>query len=294
AQLRPNDPIVYSSLGLIQRRQGRGREALPNLEHALELDPDNFSYLQATWETLAGFNRFDEAGAFVRAFAARHPEGLDPPFLLCQTAFYKDGSTDAVKEFAKRKVEPADQSKFLYLQVFLASQTGAWPELFRLKHEQRYFDGDSDTPRWAQDVIWAEALAESGDMPAARSLASEALPTLKAELEKQPGSALLWSTLALAHSLCGDQDETRRCVQKASDLLPESRDAIQGPSNSFVCAQALAWNGDRDRAISELHRLLRIPFGTSLYIVRASFRPLADDPRFKALVADTSVNAPML
>ena len=294
AQLRPNDPAVYMSLGLIQRRQGRGKEALPNLQHALELDPDNFTYLEAIWETLTGFNRFDEAAACARKFAARHPESLDPPFFLCMTAFEKDGSTAGVKEFAMRRVDPADQAKFLYLQAYLAGFTGNWPELFRLKREQRYFDGDPDTPRWAQDVIWAEALAESGDMPAARALASEALTTLKAELEKQPESSHLWSYLALAHALVGDRDETRFCIQKTADLLPESRDAIQGPQNAVICASALAWNGDKDRAISEIRRLLRTPFGICFYEVRSSFRPLADDPRFKAMIADTSLNDPLL
>jgi hypothetical protein len=49
----------------------------------------------------------------------------------------------------------------------------------------------------------------------------------------------------------------------------------------------------KDRATSEPQHLLHIPFGASLYVIRASFRPLSDDPRFKALIADTSLNDPM-
>ena len=294
AQMRPNDPVVYSSLGLIQRRQGRGKDALPNLQRALELDPDNFSYVQAYWETLTGFNRFDEGAAVVRKFAEKHPEALDPPLLLAMTAFWRDGSTALIKEFPHRKVDPSEQSKFVYLQGFLADLSGDWPELFRVKKVQRYFDGDSDTPRWAQDVLWAEALAESGDTAGSRSLASEALPTLNAELVKQPESSLLWSFLSLAHALNGDRDETRVCAQKSADLLPEARDAIQGPTNAYVCAAAFSWNGDKDQAITLLEHLVRIPFGPGIYAIRASFRPLADDPRFKAMLADPSLNAPTL
>jgi len=117
---------------------------------------------------------------------------------------------------------------------------------------------------------------------------------MKAELERQPDSSILWAQLALAHGLLGERDETLRCVQKAAELMPESRDAIVGPSNSATCALALAWAGETDRAVAEVGRLLHVPFGLNVHATRAGFRPLRDDPRFKALTADLKVNDPLL
>jgi len=44
----PNDPAVYFETALMDRRQGRWAEALRNFDRAIELDPRNLEYLQAT------------------------------------------------------------------------------------------------------------------------------------------------------------------------------------------------------------------------------------------------------
>ena len=83
-------------------------------------------------------------------------------------------------------------------------------------------------------------------------------------------------------------------AQKSMAVLPESRDAIVGPQDAATCAFAYAWIGEKDRALAELERLLHVPFGIDVYALRATMRPLRDDPRFKKLVADTSCNDPLL
>src|SRR4029077_8030054 len=43
AKLQPNNAVVYSSLGLIERRKGRWAECIANFRRAVELDPANIS-----------------------------------------------------------------------------------------------------------------------------------------------------------------------------------------------------------------------------------------------------------
>ncbi len=77
--------------------------------------------------------------------------------------------------------------------------------------------------------------------------------------------------------------------------MPESGDAIAGPPLSLNYAQALAWCGEKDRALAELARLLRTPFGENIHGARLSLGwfPLRGDPRFQALVNDPKNNAPL-
>jgi tetratricopeptide (TPR) repeat protein len=117
---------------------------------------------------------------------------------------------------------------------------------------------------------------------------------MKAEIESQPDNSILWAQMALAHGLLGQRDEALRCVRRSAEIMPESRDAVVGPANSATCALALAWAGERDRALAEVGRLLRVPFGLNVYAARVSFRPLRDDPRFKTLMADPKANDPLL
>ncbi|MGA2015839.1 MAG: TIR domain-containing protein [Opitutaceae bacterium] len=294
AMLRPNDPVTFYSLGLIQRREGRFADAVPNLRRGLKFDPTNSRYVGIFSESLAAVHLYEEAQAVLQAFVDTHPKNLEGAWLVSQIPYLAHGSTDGIRAFAQRTVEPADRAKHLYFQSLNAGLCGDWAEFNRIYREQPFYDGNPDDPGWSQENNAAENFAEAGDMRAARAGAAHAMGLLKAELERQPDSSIIWAQLALAHGLLGERGETLRCVQKAAELMPESKDAIVGPSNSATCALALAWAGEKDRALAEVGRLLRVPFGLNVYSTRVEFRPLRDDPRFKALVADPKVNDPLL
>jgi len=294
AMLRPNDPVTFYSLGLIQRREGRLADALPNMRRGLKLDPTNARYVTTFSESLVAVHLYEESQSVLQAFADTHPQNLEAAWLLSQVPFLAHGSTDGIRAFARRAVDPADRPKHLYLQSLDAGLCGDWAEFTRIYREQPFYDANPDDPRWSQELNAAENFAEAGDMAAARAGATDAMGLMKAELERQPDSPILWAQLGLAHGLLGERDETLRCVQKSGELMPESRDALLGPANSATCALALAWAGERDRAVAEAGRLLRVPFGLNFYSTRVGFRPLRDDPRFKALMADPKANDPLL
>ena len=67
-----------------------------------------------------------------------------------------------------------------------------------------------------------------------------------------------------------------RSVREASS--PEA------PAISALAASALAYAGEKERALAEFARLLRVPFGTNPILDRGiwtgSWKPLRDDPRF--------------
>jgi len=293
AQLRPNDPAMFYSLGLIQRRQGRMADAVPNLRRGLKLDPTNEEYVLEFASSLGAVRHYDEAEAVVRKYMDEHPHDSGAEFLLCMTAYWARGSTAEMQAAARRPADPSDHGLFLYTQANFALARGDFAEFAKLNREQRYYDSNPDDPRWNQDVTAAEGFAESGDMAAARNRASEALVLMKPELERQPDNSVLWAALSLANAILGKRDEALRSAQRSAELMPESRDAIVGPGNSNTCALALAWIGEKDRALAELERLLHVPWGMNIYTSRVAWRPLRDDPRFKKLVSDPANNSPL-
>src|SRR5271165_5455863 len=74
ARLQPNDPTVFSSLGLILRRQGQWADSLGYLRRAVELDPGNQGYLRNLLQSLVYARRWDEAVATQRRLIARSEE----------------------------------------------------------------------------------------------------------------------------------------------------------------------------------------------------------------------------
>ncbi len=293
-QLRPNEAVVFYSLGLIQRRQGRFADAIPNLRRGLSLDPANHQYVSSLAETLVNNHVYGEAKDLGGKYSDAHPEDLEAAWGYCQGAYMANGSTAEMKAFAQRSVADADKSLFLYLRELNASAAGDWPEFIRLDREQRYFDGNTQDVHWSQDATAADVLAESGDMASARSRSAEAVAQMKEAMIRQPNNAELWANLALAQAILGEKEDSLRSAQKSAELLPESRDAINAPQNSVTCALALAWAGEKERSLAELKRLFRVPFGANVNFVRVSFRPLQDDPRFKEMVSDPANNAPLL
>ncbi len=106
----------------------------------------------------------------------------------------------------------------------------------------------------------------------------------------------------MMQAVLGHNDEALRSAHRAVELLPESRDAVNGPALSVALAFVHAWTGDKDRAIAELTRLLRVPCWVvptgppiNVHAMRRSawFAPLRGDPRYEALLDEPANNAPI-
>jgi len=167
ARLQPNSPRVFSSLALIQRRQGHWAESLANSRRAVELDPSNITFLSNLEGTLIAGRRWDEAITIQRRVAALLPDLLEASFQLGVLAFQAKGSTREGEAFlAGLKPEQFNSPRGLYLRFSWAMEIGNFTEAVRLDRLQPYFDEDG-TPRWRQAASAAGAYLAAGDTPAA-------------------------------------------------------------------------------------------------------------------------------
>lgn len=298
AQLRPNDPTMFYSLALIQRRQGRFADALPNFRRAIELDPTNTNYSVQLLGLLLAGNRLEEARTEVRRMARTSATPLFVDGYATYVEFRTTGSTAGFARFARQTPPAAETELFHFLCLEAARLSGDFAEAARRQREQRYRDVVA-RPHWAQDVAAALTFAEAGDVAAARARADEAIAAAETERARQPANAILWSGLAVLHAIKGEKEEALRCGQKSVELLPESRDAVEGPQLAATFASVLARVGEKDRALAELRRLLRTPYGGNVHELRhglgdfVSWQPLRGDPRFEALLDDPQNRAPL-
>jgi TolB-like protein len=294
AVLRPNDAAVFGSLGFIHRRQGRWNEAVAELKHAAELEPRDLRFGHTLVQLLIGLDRYDEAAAAQAKISAMFPDSVVDNAQAAVIPFVARGSIRESQEaIARLTPEQRNQPITLYWLKNWARVFGDWEEAIKLDRQQRYYDGYGES-HWSQDTSAAYVLWAHGDQAAARTLGGQAILAGKADLAQKP-SATDWMNLAAAQALVGDKAEALRSAQIARDLIPESRDAVAGPPLSVSYAQVLAWVGEKDRALAELARLLRTPFGENIYAAKngPGWLPLRGDPRFEALINDPKNNAPM-
>jgi tetratricopeptide (TPR) repeat protein len=84
----------------------------------------------------------------------------------------------------------------------------------------------------------------------------------------------------------GQKEEAIAEGKRAVELLPESRDALDGPQGTAALAQIYAWTGESDEAFRLLDHLLTVPSNITIPTVKLdpAWDPLRQDPRFRALI----------
>ncbi|HVU16007.1 MAG TPA: TIR domain-containing protein [Candidatus Didemnitutus sp.] len=295
AVIRPNDAVVFGSLALIHRRQGRMNECMVEFRRALELDPHNLRYLRSAEQVAAALNLYPEAKAFQEHILTLVADDVTERAALFTLPFSVTGDIASVDRWFAETKAPAGQENTLIFQKkgWLLSK-GDVAGFIRLDQSQRYTDAGVIS-RQQEDVFAAFAFAVAGDHAAARQRAEEVVTNALADLKSKP-SAGMWETLAQAYAILGRPQEARDAAQKGVDLVPETSDAITGPNLAIYRGAVLAWIGDKDAAIAELARLLRTPFGENLYNARTHpfWFPLHGDPRFEQVVHDLKNNEPMI
>ena len=299
AQLKPNDPVMYYSLALIHRRQGHWADSLVNFRRAVELDPADLPHANQFLQFLFGTRHYDEGEALGRRITQAFPDRVLPAGFLAITEFLHTGATQGVESFLGQKFAPGDAELFVWTSKIDARMTGDLTEVLRLDREHPYVERVGYA-HWQQDVDAAQDLWESGERDASRAKIDSVMPVMTAELARQPLNASLWESLAEAHAIKGEKDEAIRCSEKAMELIPESRDAVEGPGIALFHASVLAQVGEKDRALAEFTRLINVPYtGANVHVARngiwfnASFRALRGDPKFEALLNDPANNAPV-
>jgi tetratricopeptide (TPR) repeat protein len=294
--LQPNNAAAILYLANVQRRQGRWLEALGNYRKAAELDPANGILLAQLELTYVRERKWDEALATRRRIVALQPDSLRNQAPLFRMDWWAKGSTKEAEDWLTRLTPPQFASPLVVEErKFWARTKGDYAEWRRLDGLQPYFDEDG-TPRWSQATDAAMMVAAQGDMVGAMARLGKFPAEVRSALEVQPANERLWCGLALMEALLGKKEEALRDARKAVELMPEARDAVTGPTISLYLAAVYAWIGDKDRAVAELTRLVRMPSGiVSVHDLRIDpqFAPLRGDPRFEALLNDPKNNAPL-
>jgi tetratricopeptide (TPR) repeat protein len=127
-----------------------------------------------------------------------------------------------------------------------------------------------------------------GDEAAARTAFLEARNELQKNVKEQPDYGPGLSVLALVDAALGRKEDALREGRHALELLPVTKDSIDGAEVMKYLAVIYAWCGEKDLAIQQIQATLRIP--STLSYGNLKLHPywdsLRDDARFEKIVAD--------
>jgi tetratricopeptide (TPR) repeat protein len=291
----PNKAEVFQLLGQMSRWEGRWEEARQNLERAVELDPRNSSTITDLAWVYMTLREYEEADALAIRLQSLEPRS---PILRAGRAFIglearaDMASLRAVlntieSESPQSATEVADLS--FRLALYERDPVGAARALASMPRKGKIDMNGVPFPH-----TWYEGLLAKlrQDEAAARS----AFAAARAETEKlvhaQPQNIRPLAVLALIDARLGDNEKAIREGRTACDMLPPTKDALDGVWLMTNLARIYALTGEKDLALEQLEAVMRLasgPINGPSYgdmHLNPEWDSLRSDPRFEKLVEE--------
>jgi tetratricopeptide (TPR) repeat protein len=106
-------------------------------------------------------------------------------------------------------------------------------------------------------------------------------------LRDQPDYAEAICALGVVDAALGNKEDAIREGRRAVELMPVSKNAIEGALLIKYLAAIYTWMGEKDRALKRLDKAVHLPGYLSYGQLRLDpiWDPLRGDPRFDKIVA---------
>jgi tetratricopeptide (TPR) repeat protein len=136
---------------------------------------------------------------------------------------------------------------------------------------------------------WCEGMVcrLRGDTAGAHSAFARAREEVEQMVRKEPTYAEALCVLGMIDAALGKKAEAVREGQRAVELLPITKDALNGALLIQYFAVTCAWTNEKKLALEQLAIAARIPSNVSYGYLRLHpyWDPLRGDPRFETIVA---------
>ncbi|MBV9010328.1 MAG: hypothetical protein JO354_14375 [Verrucomicrobia bacterium] len=255
----PNSAEVFEYTAYIDRRQGRWEQATENLERALELDPRNFFTLQQMALFYHWQHRYaEEARTYDRALDVVPG---DPQTRILRASIAVDWHAD-IKPYqatltsliAEDPKTAADVDDPFYSLCERTPEAAA--RVLANYPREGVVNNGVNFPR----AYWEGVVARwEGDAAKAQSAFNSARDELLAVLQKQPDFPAALSLLGMIDAGLGRKDDALREGRRACELMPISKDAVDGANFAVNLAQTYAWAGETRLAVEQIITVERSP-----------------------------------
>jgi len=285
----PNDPHVFELTGYIARRQGKHEEGLRSLERALELDPRNFFTLQQIALSYVNLRRYSEEAAVLDRGLAINPNDVDTKAARGLVELDWKANTRPLHQAIDliRAENPAGIRNVAdtWLICTLAERDARAAETALAALGDNTFGNDAVrlTPAFGEGLV----ARMTKDEVKARTAFTIARAQQQTIVQAQPNYGPVLCVLGLIDAGLGRKEDALREGRQAMEILPVTKDSINGAHMIEYFAVLAAWTGEKDLAFEQLAKVVQMP-GTLSYgqlKLLPYWDPLRGDPRFEKIVS---------
>ena len=284
----PNDPSVFLAIASIERRQGKWKQSIADYEKAASLSPGDpiiIENLALTYQAVRDFPA--AAKAFDRAVALV-PNSFEAKSLRSTVEMEWKGDLSMMKSLLASL--PSDFESFGTVALarfnvcfFERKFDEALNVLWRSPLENLH--GQTSTPL-PKSFLAAQVYRLIPDAEKSHAEYEHALTIAQRALEESPQDSARHALIGLIYAGLGQKEDAIREGNRALELLPESKDAMDAPVLVVAMARIYAITGELEKAIDLLQHSAQTPAGLTVHEIRLdpTWDVLREHPRFKALI----------
>lgn len=288
----PNNANTFALEAYMDRRQGKFEKASHELKEAITRDPRNSVSIKQLARTLLDMRHFRAAEQVFDRLIELLPE---QPMLKVQKAFvtyFETGDITVLRSaIATPPASTADNRGMLALRLSCALSFRDWHQAKELLEEMKGAE-DVDfaytgalVPVDCYDIL---LLRLQGQQPRPNSSFARAREDLNQKVLRSLEDANLLSNLAVVDALLDNKEAAISEAKRASEMLPISKDAFDGPGIAMNLAVVYAWTDELDLAFGTLAHLATTPGGIYYGQLKHDpyWEPLRKDLRFERFLAE--------
>jgi TolB-like protein/Flp pilus assembly protein TadD len=286
----PNESRIPLLAGYIDRRQGRWEKSLEQLNRALELDPRNFSILQQISLNYEALHRYKEMAATLDSVLAAAPKDIPSRVRRASVEFqWRADSKPLHKTIETILAEDPNAAPVLVEQWRIVAfgerdPVAAERAIAAMPSDGCYEENIPFPNSWCRGLV----ARLRGDHAAARAEFINAREEIEQIVHSQPDYAAALCALGVVDAMLGNKADATREGERAVQLMPVSKSAIEGAMLTHYLAVIYALTGEKDRAFERLAEAAKLPASQITYghlRLDPLWDPLRSDPRFEAIVA---------
>jgi TolB-like protein/Tfp pilus assembly protein PilF len=295
ARLAPSNGDIARLIAAIKRRQGRWEQALEEYERVARLDPQNPNTVRELIFINTAMRRWPEAALWAERMRTMAPASIVAKIQSGYVDFWWKGDTQLLKSLLDT-IPPANDpdgavTACRWEAAMLKRNFSEAKNVLRTSslNKLSYTNAGTTPISFFEGCIY---LAQ-GDNVNAQKAFELARPEFEAAVKEAPESAYRHANLGWLYGFMGRKDDAIREGQRAVELKPESKDAVDGALMNCYLALIYTLVGEKELAIPLITRLLKTPGAVdsvdySITVNDLKYRwewdPIRTDPRFQKLL----------
>jgi TolB-like protein/tetratricopeptide (TPR) repeat protein len=283
----PNSNTVLAQIAYIWRRQGRFTEATDQLKKVFRLDPKGAGTVREIGLTLSYLGKFADAETFFdQAIALAPDQGRTFDLKSDMYIRWRGDLKKSRFELERAPAKYASPRRLTWIDIYERNYASAFDRLTEV----------TDSALVEQQAITPVAQLRGliyrfkGDTARARMAFDSALIVLKSEIKERPEDFRLPMSLGITFAGLGRTEEALQEARRAIQLMPLSKDAVNGAFPLFTMAQVYAMVGDDAAALDQMESLLALSAPKLLTVPLLRLDPTYDHlrgySRFQVLLAE--------